>query len=68
MSSTQTDIGTGNWSISHTWTSSCDGRIINATGIYNATAVGKLFAEANFTSVTLNNGDQLTITYYTWVT
>lgn len=67
VSSTLTDIGTGNWSVSHTWTSACNGRIINATGIYNTTAVGNLFAEANFTSVTLNNGDQLTVTYYTWV-
>lgn len=57
----------GNWSLAHTWTSACDGAIVNATGIYNTTSTGHLFAEANFTSVTLNNGDQLTVTYYTWV-
>lgn len=67
-----TTLGTGspavgNWSSAHTWTSDCDGAVINATGIYNTTSTGHLFAQANFTSVTLNIGDQLTVTYYLWV-
>jgi hypothetical protein len=58
--------GAANWSSTYTWTSSCDGAVINATGIYNTTSTGHLFAEANFTSITLNNLDQLTINYFMW--
>ena len=61
------DEGTGNWSITYEWTSACDGAIMNATGIYNTTMPGNLFAEANYTSVTLNTGEKLNITYFIWV-
>lgn len=60
-------IGTGNWSVNYTWTSSCDSTYVNATGIYNETTATALFAETTFTTVTLNTNDQLQIIYYTWV-
>jgi hypothetical protein len=60
----------GNWSVAKTFTytgTGCTSNVVNLTGIYNITTAGNLFAEANFTSVTLNSGDQITITYNTWV-
>ncbi len=64
---TYNSIGTGNWSHTYQWTSSCDNAIVNATGLFNASSGGTLFAETTFTSVTLMNGDKLNVTYYTWV-
>jgi hypothetical protein len=64
---TLTSIGTGNWSINYVWTSTCDNAIVNATGIYNTTASGNLFAETTFPTTTLMNGDKINVTYYTWV-
>jgi len=65
---TLTSIGTGNWSINYQWTSSCDNVYVNATGIYNTTASGNLFAETTWSpTTTLMNGDKLNVTYYTWV-
>lgn len=61
----------GNWSVAKTFTytgAGCISNVVNITGIYNTSTIGNLFAEANFTSVTLNTGDQITITYHTWVT
>ncbi len=57
----------GNWSISKVFTSTCDSVIVNATGLYNSTVGGLLFAQANFTSVTLQNQDQINVTWYIWV-
>lgn len=58
----------GNWSMTRTWTSSCDGSLVNTTGLYRAPGVpGELFAGASFTSTTLQNNDQLTINYTIWV-
>ncbi|MEM3609575.1 MAG: hypothetical protein QXK49_01805 [Candidatus Aenigmatarchaeota archaeon] len=63
-----TSIGTGNWSINYQWTSTCDNVYVNATGIYNTTASGNLFAETTWSpTTTLMNGDKLNVTYYTWV-
>jgi hypothetical protein len=56
-------IAAGNWSINNTWTDSGCTTVVNATGVYPSSSSGNLIAEANFTSVTLNNGDQLTVTY-----
>jgi hypothetical protein len=64
---TLTSIGIGNWSINYVWTSTCDNVIVNATGIYNTTAPGNLFAETTFPTTTLMNGDKINVTYYTWV-
>ena len=60
--------GTGNWSHSAVWTSTCASVIVNATGLNNNSNVNQLFAQANFTTVTLGVDDQLNVTYYTWVT
>jgi len=60
--------GTGNWSVSGVWTSSCDNVYVNATGTYNTTSSGNLFQETTFTTVTLQTNDQLNVTYYTWLT
>jgi hypothetical protein len=59
---TLTSIGTGNWSINYQWTSTCDNAIVNATGIYNTTALGNLFAETTFATTTLMNGDKINVT------
>jgi hypothetical protein len=67
VTGTLTSIGTGNWSISYQWTSTCDNAIVNATGIYNTTFSGNLFAETTFATTTLMNGDKINVTYYTWV-
>ena len=66
------DAVAGNWSIQYQWTTSCDGGIvINTTGLFNASSAGAtdtLLADADLSnSVTLQDGDKLNITYYTWV-
>lgn len=58
--------GNGQWNVSYTFTSTCSGaQYINATGIYNDTATGHLFAEVTYGSTaTLNNvGDQFNATW-----
>jgi len=59
------DLGTGNWSVAKTFTSTCDNVVTNATRIMNAT--GSPFAGNSFTSVTLQTNDQLTINWTIWV-
>jgi hypothetical protein len=54
----------GQWNVTKTFTNTCPtGMIVNATGLYNATSSGYLFAETNFTSTTLNQNDQINITW-----
>lgn len=55
----------GNVSISHTFTSTCDGIRVNATRLANSTATTSVdqFAGLSFTDVNMNNNDQLTINY-----
>ena len=60
--------GVGNWSITAIFTSSCDDVIVNATGLYNATSGGTLFAETTFPTRTLYDGDSIQIKWYIWVT
>ena len=55
----------GNWTQSATWTATCT-ITVNTTGLYNGTA-GTYFAGTNFAAVTLNNNDQITVNYTTWV-
>jgi len=65
---TPTSVGTGNWSLSYEFTSTCDSVNVNAVGVYNETKSGNLFAETTWSPTTvLNNGDKLRITYYLWV-
>lgn len=56
----------GNWSISHQFTASCDDVVTNVTRLQNVS--GTNFAGSNFTSVTLQTNDQLTINWSIWVT
>lgn len=53
--------GNGNWSYWKTWTSTCDGAIVNTTALYNATA--DVFAGTSFTATTLQTNDQITVNY-----
>ena len=66
-----------NYSTTYQWTvTGCSGGniIVNTTALYNNSAAGNscgsgcvMFAGKNFTSpVTLQNGDQLNITWYVW--
>lgn len=57
--------GVGNWTISNTFTSSCDGVETNLTGIHNGE--GTLFAENDFGKVILYDGDQLDVEWTIWV-
>lgn len=71
-------IDFGNVSITNTFTCTlCSSQIINATGLYNSTTnsgsgnntnVGalSLFAEANFTTATLQTNDQINVTWFIW--
>jgi len=64
-----TDQGTGNFSYAYTFTATCDSLVTNVTGLFNSTSkLGTYFAGNNFTSVTLQTDDQLTVTWYVWVT
>ncbi|OGI11558.1 hypothetical protein A3K64_03575 [Candidatus Micrarchaeota archaeon RBG_16_36_9] len=59
----------GNWSISKVFTSSgAVNLIVNTTALLNASSTGTMFAGKNFaSSVTLQSGDQLNVTWYIWV-
>jgi hypothetical protein len=68
-------VGNGNYSVSNLWTvTGCAGGniVINTTALYNQTSNGctgacLMFAGKNFSSlVTLQNGDQLNVTWYVW--
>jgi hypothetical protein len=66
----------GNWSVTALWQSFCNNLVVNTTALYNISNPGtsctatncSMFAGKNFTSVTLQTGDQLNITWYVWVT
>lgn len=69
-------IGNGNFSVSKLFTLNCTGGnvVINTTALYNQTQDGctvaggcLMFAGKNFSApVTLQNGDQLNVTWYVW--
>ena len=65
---TYASIGTGNWSLTHTWTSSCNSEVVNTTALFNDSSGGTMFAGNSFTSVTLQANDQLNVTWTIWVT
>lgn len=59
---TTTPLGqTGNWTVTHTFTASCDNLEVNATRLQNST--GDDLAGNTFSLVTLQNNDQLTINW-----
>jgi len=65
---TITALGSGNWSIAKTFTSTCADVVVNGTALMNGTNVGNYtFAMGNFTSATLQSADQLTVTWFVWV-
>jgi hypothetical protein len=57
--------GYGNWTITKSWTVTCDNVIVNATGLYNAT--GPLFAETTIPLHYLYSTDILRISWTIWV-
>ncbi len=57
----------GNWTVANTFTASCGPRTVNTTGLFNGTSASFMFAGDNFTAVTLQINDQITITWYIWV-
>jgi hypothetical protein len=58
----------GNWSVTKTFTSTCDNMLVNGTALMNGTAAGnKTFAIANFTSATLQTNDQINVTWFVYV-
>lgn len=63
-----TSIGNGNWSISQVWTANASNCVVNTTGLFNATSGGVMFAQNNFTTVTLQANDQLNVTWTIWIT
>lgn len=61
---TYASFGNGQWNVTKTFTNTCAGAAtVNGTGLYNDTAAGHLFAETTFTSATLNQNDQINITW-----
>jgi len=62
-----TSNGVGNWTISNTWTSTCDGIAVNTTALFNATSAGTMFAGDSFTTSTLNTNDQIQVSWTIWV-
>jgi hypothetical protein len=62
-------VGVGNISATYTWTSTCDGILVNTTGLNCSTcsATTNYFAGNDFTTAaTLNINDQLNVTWYVW--
>jgi len=62
---TYASLGTGNWSIYKTFTSTCDNIITNSTRLTNSS--GSSFAGNTFTLVTLQSSDSLTINWTIYV-
>jgi hypothetical protein len=60
-------VGTGNWSVTKTWTDTTAASPVNTTGLFNASSSGTLFAENYFTPVTLQINDQINVTWTIWV-
>ena len=61
----------GNWTVTNTFTATADSQVVNATALFDSNTGANnstAFAVANFTSVTLNNNDQINITWFIWVT
>lgn len=56
----------GNWTITKTFTATCDSIVTNVTRLTNVT--GGIFAGNTFTSVTLQTNDQLTINWTLMIT
>lgn len=65
VAGTVASLGTGNWSIYNTFTSTCDNIETNATHLLNDADAE--FAGNNFTLVTLQSADQLTVNWTVWV-
>ncbi|MFH0929132.1 MAG: hypothetical protein V1818_02120 [Candidatus Aenigmatarchaeota archaeon] len=63
-------VGTGNWSITKTFTASGAVGFINTTALFNATfpTNNTMFAYNTFTNVSLQNADQINVTWTIWVT
>ena len=59
--STQNLANNGNWSVYYTFTSTCDSKVVNTTGLYKNG--GNLFAGTSFTSTTLQTDDQIKINW-----
>jgi len=60
----------GNWSVTKTFTSTCNSAVVNTTALYNSSTLSSpnnTFAETTFTSTTLQANDQLNITWFVWV-
>ncbi len=64
---TENTVSSGNWTISSTWTSTCNNEVVNSTGLYNMSSAGQLFAGTTFTSTTLQVNDQITTNYTVWI-
>ncbi|MCD6572260.1 MAG: hypothetical protein J7K62_03210 [Thermoplasmata archaeon] len=60
---TYTSNGVGNWNISKTWTSTCDGVPINTTALFNASSGGTIFAGHNFGTRIVYSNDQIQINW-----
>jgi len=59
--------GNGNWTLSKTFDSTCVLSVVNTTALFNASSGGTLFSGTNFTSASLQSGDQLAITWNVYV-
>lgn len=66
-SGTYTSIGTGNWTISNTFTALSDNLLTNQTALFNASTSGTMLAENSFNTVTLLAADRITINWTIWV-
>ena len=66
LSWSSTGTSDGNVTANHQWTSACNDVIVNTTGL--ETNGNTYFAGNSFTNVTLQANDQLTVTWYVWIT
>lgn len=65
---TYTNNGVGNWNITKTFTSSCDSELVNTTALYTSSS-DTMFAGDSFSdSVTLQSGDQISVTWNIQIT
>ena len=65
---TYADDGTGQWNITKTYTSTCDNEVVNTTALYTSSTSTMFAGDAFSSSVTLQSGDQITVTWNIQIT
>jgi len=65
---TYTDDGIGQWNITKQFTSTCNNELVNTTALYTSASSTMFAGDAFSSGVTLQSGDQITVTWNIQIT